>query len=183
MYPYIAPHMYNLPWFLFRKAMAFIQLFVDNPGHFFSAPLWIGEFGTASQDTENWQRVIRVLEENDLDFAYWTLDGYKYPPTEEEAQRREIFGLLEDDYQTVKVEWKLKQLQRLMPILKGSTSIGQVGQIGQIGQVGPIGPVGQAGKALFYPVQLLYRLLSMTTFEKLSWLPWTMGSILEKNVL
>ena len=145
----------NLPWYLYHAAMTFTQLFIDNPGHPYSAPFWMGEFGTGTRNSENWQNILRLLEENDLDFAYWSVDGYKYPG------RGGDFGLLEDDFQTVRAEWKLKQLQRLMPVLKGSTSTGP--------------------KAVFlYPIQLLYR-LSLTTSEKFAWLPWTIGNILEKN--
>ena len=147
----------NFPWFLYSKALTFTQLFIDNPGYQYSAPYWMGEFGTGTKDHENWQKIIRLLEENDADFSYWSVDGYKYPGQDE------LFGLLEDDYQTVRVEWKLEQLQRLMPILEGSTSTGH--------------------KAVFlYPIHLLYR-LCLTTSERLAWLPWTIGYILERYVL
>ena len=51
------------------------------------------------------------MEEQDLDWAYWSIDGYKYPGEEE------TFGLLEADYVTVRHPWLIQQLQRIIPIL------------------------------------------------------------------
>ena len=67
----------DLPWFLYEPVLTFIQMFVDDAGHAFSAPFWMGEFGTGTEDSENNQKLIRLLEENDADFAYWSVDGYR----------------------------------------------------------------------------------------------------------
>ena len=32
-------------------------------------------------DSEEWQKILRLVEEQDLDWAYWSIDGYKYPGT------------------------------------------------------------------------------------------------------
>ena len=136
-YPYLPPT--NLPWFLYQWAITFTQLFIDNAGYQFSAPYWLGEFGVGRSDTENWQKLLRLLEENDSDFSYWSVDGYKRPGKEE------TFGLLEDDYQTVKFEWKLEQLQRLMPILDGNST--------------PI----RHKNVFLYPVLLLFQLVLEVT--------------------
>ena len=140
--------------------MTFTQLFIDKPSHKYSAPYWMGEFGTGTINDENWQKIIRLLEDNDLDFGYWSVDGYKFPGDDH------IFGLLENDYQTVRVEWKLKQLQRLMPILKGPASTGE--------KAGFLNPL-----LLF--IQMVYRLF-VTTSGGFAWLPWTMGTIFEKGL-
>ena len=34
-------------------------------------------------DSEKWQKILRLVEEQDLDWAYWSIDGYKYPGTTE----------------------------------------------------------------------------------------------------
>ena len=36
-------------------------------------------------DSEEWQKILRLVEEQDLDWAYWnwSIDGYKYPGTTE----------------------------------------------------------------------------------------------------
>ena len=35
----------------------------------------MGEFGTGDNSKE-WQKILRYIEENDLDWAYWSIDGY-----------------------------------------------------------------------------------------------------------
>ena len=113
-YPYIPPS--DLPWLLYHMAMTFTQLFIDNAGYQFSAPYWMGEFGTAcdldTEGEENWQKLMRLLEENDADWAYWSVDGYRDGPDQDHS-----FGILESDYQTVRCQWKLEQLQKLIPVL------------------------------------------------------------------
>ena len=37
----------------------------------------MGEFGENSNN-EKWQKLYQHLKDNDLDWAYWSLDGYKY---------------------------------------------------------------------------------------------------------
>ena len=32
-------------------------------------------------DSEEWQKILRLVEEQDIDWAYWSIDGYKYPGT------------------------------------------------------------------------------------------------------
>ena len=53
-----------------------MQHFVETPGQAFSAPFWMGEFGT-NDNSENWQKIFQNLKENDLDWSYWPLDGYR----------------------------------------------------------------------------------------------------------
>ena len=67
----------DLPWEQYSAAMTFQQLFVDAAGHNYSAPYWMSEFGTGNVDSEKYQKIIRLLRENDADFAYWSVDGYK----------------------------------------------------------------------------------------------------------
>ena len=45
-------------------------------GHEYSAPFWMGEFGSGS-DSENYQKIVRLIKEHDLDWAYWCIDGYQ----------------------------------------------------------------------------------------------------------
>ena len=51
------------------------ESFVNLAGNHYSAPFWLGETGTAD-DNGNWRNIIRYLREHDLDWAYWSLDGY-----------------------------------------------------------------------------------------------------------
>ena len=109
-------HMYpfwwdsTLPYPEFSQRVTDRQTFVRESGHLYSAAYWMGEFGTGD-DSEEWQKILRLVEEQDLDWAYWSIDGYKYPGEEES------FGLLESDYVTVRHPWLVEQLQQIMPIL------------------------------------------------------------------
>ena len=74
-YTFTTPYS-DLPYFLFKPLMFLMQHFVETPGQAFSAPFWMGEFGT-NDNSENWQKIVQHLKENDLDWSYWPLDGYK----------------------------------------------------------------------------------------------------------
>ena len=93
--------------------LTFLQSFVQEAGHNYSAPFWMGEFGT-NTDSDNWRKMVRFLKEHDLDWAYWPLDGYQY----RETKGDESFGILTPDFASVRHDWKLQQLQDIMPILR-----------------------------------------------------------------
>eukprot|EP00746_Dinoflagellata_sp_MGD_P149472 gnl/MRDRNA2_/MRDRNA2_81500_c0_seq2.p1 gnl/MRDRNA2_/MRDRNA2_81500_c0~~gnl/MRDRNA2_/MRDRNA2_81500_c0_seq2.p1 ORF type:complete len:113 (-),score=13.69 gnl/MRDRNA2_/MRDRNA2_81500_c0_seq2:49-387(-) len=89
--------------------------------------MWVAEFGEDSQTTQ-WNWTIRYLRERDFDFAYWSIDGEHFPraavdlghATEwgmfPDKARDETYGLLQQDYQTVRHTWKLRDLQSLMAV-------------------------------------------------------------------
>ena len=77
IYPF-SPIISDLPYTLFKSTMDSMQTYVADVGYNFSAPYWMGEFGTGS-DSENWGKIVRFLNETDHDWAYWSIDGYKYP--------------------------------------------------------------------------------------------------------
>ena len=66
----------EIPYEEFEYAMNVLQTFVEKAGHEYSAPFWMGEFGTGS-DNENWLKIVRFIKEHDLDWAYWCIDGYQ----------------------------------------------------------------------------------------------------------
>ena len=111
IYPF-SPIISDLPYNLFKSTMQAMQTFVAEVGQGYnhSAPYWMGEFGCGG-DSENWEKIVRFLNETDHDFAYWSIDGYKYP------DEGEGYGLLEDDYKTIRHPWKVDQLQYLQNIL------------------------------------------------------------------
>ena len=37
----------------------------------------MGEFGTGDND-EKWGKIIQYLEESDVDWSYWAIDGYEH---------------------------------------------------------------------------------------------------------
>ena len=51
-----------------------MQTFVADAGFNYSAPYWMGEFGSGGGNEKEWQ-----IYETDHDRAYWSIDGYKYP--------------------------------------------------------------------------------------------------------
>lgn len=61
----------------FSRRFERTQTFVSEAGKQYSAPFLLGETGTGD-DNGNWDNIIRYLRENDLDWAYLGLDGYKY---------------------------------------------------------------------------------------------------------
>lgn len=74
-YPF-TPVLSDLSYDLLDPLLFVIQTFVEVPGHAYSAPFWMGEFGTG-ENSENWQKIFRFVKEHDLDWAYWPIDGYK----------------------------------------------------------------------------------------------------------
>lgn len=70
------PILSDLPYEQFAVAVEAIQTFVETPGHEYSAPFWMGEFGTAT-NSENWLKIVRFIKERDLDWGYWCIDGYQ----------------------------------------------------------------------------------------------------------
>ena len=125
IYPF-SPVISDLPYPYFKTVMHNMQTFVADAGFNYSAPYWMGEFGSGGGNDEKWQNIVKFLYETDHDWAYWSIDGYKYP---DEGQfftsililnkhcLGEGYGLLEDDYVTIRHQWKIDQLQSIMPIL------------------------------------------------------------------
>lgn len=70
------------------------------------APVWLSEFGTDVSDNY-WIYIIRYMREQQLDFAYWSINGDK------RANESETYGLLQDDNSAVRHPWKLQDLQSL----------------------------------------------------------------------
>ena len=109
-------HMYpfwwdsTLPYQDFSQRVTHRQTFVREPGHQYSAGYWMGELGTGD-DSQEWGKILRLVEEQDLDWAYWSIDGYTRPGEDES------YGLLKDDYVTVRHPWLVQQLQRIQGII------------------------------------------------------------------
>jgi hypothetical protein len=70
------PVLSDLPYDTFDSVLTSLQRFVEVAGHEYSAPFWMGEFGTGS-DNENWRKILRFIGEHDLDWGVWCLDGYQ----------------------------------------------------------------------------------------------------------
>jgi len=110
IYPF-SPVISDFPYPYFKTVMHNMQTFVADAGHAYSAPYWMGEFGSGGGNDDKWKMIVRFLNETDHDWAYWSIDGYKYP------DQSEGYGLLNEDYKTIRHQWKVEQLQSIMPIL------------------------------------------------------------------
>lgn len=80
------------------------NLIIENQT--FTAPVWVGEFGE-NTDSEWWNWFMQYLSDRDLDWAYWSVDG------EQRLHEDESFGIFEQDYETIRHEWKLADLQSI----------------------------------------------------------------------
>jgi len=101
------------------------------------APVWVGEFGEMRR-SEWWTSFLRWAGEVDLDWCYWAIDGYKYPPgvvvdtsilLPDQAwgipngkpttkHLDEPFGLFDMNYAGAKQTWKLADLLSIQaPVL------------------------------------------------------------------
>eukprot|EP00930_Biecheleria_cincta_P083563 TRINITY_DN73115_c0_g1_i1.p1 TRINITY_DN73115_c0_g1~~TRINITY_DN73115_c0_g1_i1.p1 ORF type:complete len:245 (-),score=24.82 TRINITY_DN73115_c0_g1_i1:3-737(-) len=99
--------------------------FVLEQGHPYTAPVWMGEFGNSARG-HYWNNLMHYLNNYDIDFAYWAINGLKWTTghisittgswiAEKPHWSNETFGLLESDYWTVRAAWRLLDLQALMP--------------------------------------------------------------------
>jgi len=71
------------------------------------APVWLGEFGTAENNLW-WRYMMRYMQEREIDWAYWSLNGQK------RTNESESYGIFDDDSKTIRHQWKLNDLQALM---------------------------------------------------------------------
>ena len=101
----------DLPFEQFDVVLNALQTFVEKTGHEYSAAFWMGEFGTGI-DSENWRKIVRFIKEHDLDWGYWSIDGYQFGLDNDHPS-----GVLMNDFSTIRHSWKLEQLQEIMPIL------------------------------------------------------------------
>ncbi|WZH39977.1 hypothetical protein QYS62_000904 [Fusarium acuminatum] len=77
------------------------------------APVWVGEIGAPVQpsvgDANYWQHLMRFLEEMDADFGYWALNARK-----PKGNATERYGLLQDDWKTPVLDYRMKDMLGLM---------------------------------------------------------------------
>lgn len=77
------------------------------------APVWVGEFGAGHNPSEGdahyWTNLMRYLKSLDADFGYWAINPRK--PKDNEV---ETYALVEDDWETPILDYRMKDLQQLM---------------------------------------------------------------------
>lgn len=89
------------------RKWGFILLETNEEGSL-PAPIWMGEFGTNDVTISWWSWISSYIQERDLSWGYWALDGYKQIGVDES------FGILMQDYKTIRDPAKLADLQKLM---------------------------------------------------------------------
>lgn len=77
------------------------------------APVWIGEFGAPRRpgagDANYWENLMRYLGAVDADFGYWAVN-----PRKPKGNAKESYALIEDDWVTPVVDYRLRDLGELM---------------------------------------------------------------------
>lgn len=77
------------------------------------APVWIGELGASRTPTMGaaryWQNLWRLLKSVDADFGYWAINPRKARNNESES-----YSILEDDWTTPVLDYRLKDMVELM---------------------------------------------------------------------
>mmetsp|Transcript_38938 Transcript_38938/g.70894 ORF Transcript_38938/g.70894 Transcript_38938/m.70894 type:complete len:414 (-) Transcript_38938:59-1300(-) len=111
-----------------------------SEGAVYQAPVWVSEFGTYHDGREMilgswWQHFVRYVNENDLDWAYWRVDG-----TESRGQTRTfgaeaLFGILNTTWNgPARDGILLESLQALTPSKQAG---GRTGRSPAVGGVDP----------------------------------------------
>jgi len=120
---YITAHIVPTYWWM-EKHLDRMWGFALEEGHEYTAPVWMGEFGAGVRG-QWWLNFVRYLSTRDVDWAYWAVNGkkwsegyitatgqfvnYDYPRWDGES-----YGVLQEDYDTVRHPWKLLDMQALM---------------------------------------------------------------------
>lgn len=105
-----SPHAYAPPGQAFQNYEELKQVYDARAGYLLhtepGVPLWVGEFGSCQTldcgDNSQWLRwFVRYLEENDLGWSYWPLNGTQSSGRSRTYDAVETYGLLSPDYQHI----------------------------------------------------------------------------------
>jgi endoglucanase len=84
--------------------------YLAEPGQPYTAPVWLGEFGVGASADPKWlTNLAAYLRDTDADWSWWALNGGP-----KAAGGDEPFGLLDDDWTTVRNDWRLVALQSIV---------------------------------------------------------------------
>ncbi|KAK4251248.1 endoglucanase [Corynascus novoguineensis] len=99
-----------------RTYASFVRSMRDNWAYLVEggiAPVWVGEFGAPAHpgegDANYWRNLLRYLKTVDADFGYWAINPRKPHNNEEET-----YSLLEDDWATPVLDYRMKDMTELM---------------------------------------------------------------------
>ncbi|KAF8850221.1 glycoside hydrolase [Acephala macrosclerotiorum] len=100
-----------------RPFASFVKSMNENWGYLLEkdiAPVWVGEFGgpweplANSKDLHYWRNLMRYLKMVDADFGYWALN-----PRKPANYDNETYGLLEDDWETPILDYRIRDMLEL----------------------------------------------------------------------
>lgn len=102
--------------FLQRNYASFFKTMWDNWGYILEeevAPVWVGEFGAPHRpsrgDHHYWRNLLEYLRFIDADFGYWAYNARK-----PHGNVTETYGLVQDDWVTPVVDYRMKDMVELM---------------------------------------------------------------------
>ncbi|KAE8449657.1 hypothetical protein EG329_007987 [Mollisiaceae sp. DMI_Dod_QoI] len=98
-----------------RPFASFVKSMNENWGYLLQqdiAPVWVGEFGGPHEpdalDIHYWRNLMKYLKMVDADFGYWALN-----PRKPANYDNETYGLLEDDWETPILDYRLRDMLEL----------------------------------------------------------------------
>ena len=101
----------------FKTALDSAWGYIVNEGHPYTAPLWLGEFGTnhTSPSAIWWPWIQRYMAEKDLDWSVWALNGTQGAGYGRSFGAEETFGVLNAQWTGSASDSYTSALQALMP--------------------------------------------------------------------
>ena len=115
-----SPHAYNIGNHPFASYEELKQVYDARAGFLLHSepgvPLWVGEFGTCQKldcgaNSDWFAMYVRYMQENDLAWSYWALNGTQSSGASRKYDAVEDYGLLSPDYQHIAAP-KLVELLR-----------------------------------------------------------------------
>ena len=90
------------------------------------APVWVGEIGAPDRpnggDLHYWKMLMEYLQGKDADYGYWAIN-----PRKPERAEWESYGLVEDDWKTPRMDYRLFDLARLRQSADEKKNLAQEG--------------------------------------------------------
>jgi endoglucanase len=101
----------------FKAALDSAWGYAITSGQAYTAPLWVGEFGTnhTTPDPIWWPWIQQYLTDNDLDWCYWAVNGTEGSGYGRSFGAEETFGVLDTTWSAPASTGFLSSLQALAP--------------------------------------------------------------------
>jgi endoglucanase len=105
----------------FKAAMDAAWGFILTENQAYTAPLWLGEFGTnhTTPSATWWPWIRQYISDNDLDWAVWALNGTQGSGYSRTFGAQETFGVLNIEWNGAATDSFLSDLQAMMPARLG----------------------------------------------------------------